>query len=389
MSEASAGPEAALTTSARVDDRNTEGSGQVPPSVVEALARIAQTLEEQKLLLTAKSDASSQPPSPSPVIPLYCTAERPESPASFESTPGLLFSNAIRRSAPAPIPSGKTANLETDSRARAAPKKEVRAERQSTAELASGQEEKAKAREKLVPKPPTMSGYPPIAKKGSESRKVWTKALSLAAFAGILTLVLLQKFPLLLGTVKAGVPGRSAMVQPAGYSVSKRSSESAAVTSSMPDTNKARDFRNRRTRSSDQSQDVVVRRFATDLGITSKNSHNKQELKRIFFNQDSDVIDSQYRPWLRQLAEALAKDSTAIVTLKGHTDDLGREAHNRRLSSRRADAVRNALVNEFHVPKARLIATGEGSDAPLQPNSSAEGRAYNRRVEVRLKHVSD
>lgn len=379
-----------VAASASVGDGVSDSVNQnMPPSVVEALARIAQALEEQKLLLMAKSDASSEPPSASPVIPLYCTAERAEISASSESTPGLLFSSAIRRSAAAAIPEGKTAELETNPPVTSIPRKEVRAERKSASDVAPEQEEKARANKSLISNPPAMSGFPPTAKKGAESRKVWTKALSFAAFAAALALMLFEKFPLLLGTVKAGVPGRSAVVQPAGYSVPTRSPESLIVTPGAPDTSKATDFHAPSAHVSNQSRDVVVRKFSTDLGVTSKNSDNKPELRRIFFNEDSDLIDSQYRPWLRQIAEALAKDPKAMVSLEGHTDDRGPEGHNLRLSSRRAIAVRNVLVNELHVPKTRLIASGAGSDAPLQPNSSAAGRAYNRRVEVRLTHSGD
>ena len=378
-----------VTASAGIGDGDTDNVNQMPPSVVEALARIAQALEEQKLLLMAKSDASSQPPSASPLIPLYCTAERTETPASSESTPGLLFSSAIRRRAAAAIPEDKTAELETNSAGTSVPRKEVQAERKSASDLAPEQEEKARAKQSLISNPPAISGFPPTGKKGAESRKAWTKALSFAAFAAILALMLFERFPLLLGTVKAGVPGRAAVVQPAGYSVPTRSPEPLMVTPGTPDTSKATDFHNPRAQASNQSRDVVVRKFSTDLGVTSKNSDNKQELRRIFFNEDSDLIDSQYRPWLRQIAEALAKDPKARVSLEGHTDDRGQEAHNLRLSSRRAIAVRNMLVNELHVPKTRLIASGAGSDAPLQPNSSAAGRAYNRRVEVRLTHSGD
>ena len=118
------------TASAHLDDRNSDGaSDYVPPAVVEALARITEALEEQRLLLMARSDALSQPSSESPVIPLYCTAtERTEAPAIVESAPGLLFSNAIRRSAPATIQAERTAKLETNLPARTpGNKKEVQA----------------------------------------------------------------------------------------------------------------------------------------------------------------------------------------------------------------------------------------------------------------------
>ena len=222
-------------------------------------------------------------------------------------------------------------------------------------------------------------------------------AASFVVFAGIAALMLAEKFPVHLGAVKASVPGRSAVVQSVGYSAPIGSPASLEAGPSVPSTStdtyfpKALPHRSDQSsnQSSGRSQDVIVRRFSTDLGITSKNSDNKQQLRRIFFKEDSDVIDSQYRPWLRQLADALAKDPRALVTLEGHTDGSGQEAHNLRLSSRRAMAVRNVLVNELHVPEARLIASGVGSRAPLQPDSTAEGRAYNRRVEVRPTRSSD
>ena len=377
-----------VTASAGFGDQNAAGASEyVPPSVDEALARITQALDEQRLLLTARSAASSQL-SVSPMIPHTTAAEGTKTPASFDSTSRLAPSTAIESSALAAIRGDGTAKLDTDSPRKTA-EREVQAERKSASDLAPEQEGKAPAKQSSISDPPAMPGYPPTEKKRSESRIVSTKALSFAAFAGILALMLVEKFPLHLGAVKAGVPGQSAVVQdgqPAGSSVPTRSPSSRIVGPGSPGTNTVTGLHDPRAHRSDPSQEVVVRTFPTDLDVTSKNSDNRQELRRIFFNEDSDMIDSQYRTWLQQLADALAEDPTAIVTLEGHTDGLGREAYNLGLSSRRAIAVRNALVNELHVPKARLTATGVGSETPLQPNSSAAGRAYNRRVEVRLRH---
>jgi general secretion pathway protein A len=379
------------TVSAHTGDRNAAGASEyVPPSVVEALARITQALDEQRLLLLAKSDASSQPLSATPVIPLYYSAEESvKPPVSLDSTAGQTSAMTIEGSTLAAIANDQAAKVETNSPPRTA-EKEPPAERKPASGLASEQQGTAREKQSLISSAPAMPGYPPAAKK--PSRTELTKALSFVAFAGILALLLVEKLPSLLGTVKAEVRGQSALVQnpqPAGYSVSTRSPASPIVTPSSPATDAATDFRPPRAHGSDQSKDVVVQRFSTDLSVTSKSSDNRQELRRIFFNEDSDLIDSQYRPWLQQLADALAKDPTATVTLEGHTDARGMEAYNRGLSSRRAIAVRNALVNELHVPNARLTATGVGSEAPLQPNSSAAGRAYNRRVEVRLTHSHD
>jgi outer membrane protein OmpA-like peptidoglycan-associated protein len=138
-----------------------------------------------------------------------------------------------------------------------------------------------------------------------------------------------------------------------------------------------------------KSNDVVTRTYSTDLDIAEEKSDHTQELKRIYFEQDSDAIADQYRPWLQQLADMLTQESNLSVTLEGHTDGLGEEAYNMELSSRRAIAVRNALVNELHVSKERIAVTGAGSADPLQPNSNSAGRAYNRRVEVRLSRPTN
>ncbi len=385
-----------MTESARAADQNTAGaSDYVPPSVVEALARINQALEEQRLLLMAKSGESSQPLAVPPIIPLYYSAEEAtKTPASFENTseaPGA----AIEGGTMAAITDDRTAKLETNSTLKTA-EEEVPADPNSASDLASHHDGNGGVKQSLISAPladsPAMARSAPTTKKLSPSRMAWTKALSFAAFAGILALMLFEKFPLRLGTVKAGLPGRSTVAQngqPASFSVPTRLPASLMVGPSSPGANPATDFQHPRAHGSDQSQEVVVQRFSTDLGVTSKNSSNGPELRRIFFNEDSDLIDSQYRPWLQQLADALAKDPAAIVTLEGHTDASGPEAHNLNLSNRRAIAVRNALVNELHVPQTRLTAKGLGSRTPLQPNSSAAGRAYNRRVEVRLTHSTD
>jgi type II secretory pathway predicted ATPase ExeA/outer membrane protein OmpA-like peptidoglycan-associated protein len=388
-------------------ERNPGAASEyVPPSVVEALARITQALEEQRLLLTARSDASSEPQSvllqsASPVIPLYyAAAENTENRTSFEDTPELLSSAAIEGSVAGWSASDRAVEAEANSPTATAEKDPPAELKLDSALLESALPDSAlpeKEGEKrtghsFVPVPAASPPHLRTATKPSEGRIERTKAVSLAAFAGILLLMLFEKFPLHLGAVKAGVRGQSAVAQAprqAGYSVSAGSPASLEVEASSAGKSTDTELRPPRPNSSDQSRDVVVRRFSTDLSVTKKTPDNRQELRRIFFNEDSDLIDAQYRPWLQQLADALAKDPTATVRLEGHTDASGGEAHNLRLSGRRAIAVRNILVSELHVPKTRLTTAGVGSEAPLQPNSTATGRAYNRRVEVRLTHASD
>ena len=66
----------------------------------------------------------------------------------------------------------------------------------------------------------------------------------------------------------------------------------------------------------------------------------------------------------------------------GHTDNVGALAHNMTLSKQRAEAVVNALVTNYQIAAARLIANGVGPLAPVASNAAEEGRAKNRRVEL-------
>jgi outer membrane protein OmpA-like peptidoglycan-associated protein len=114
-----------------------------------------------------------------------------------------------------------------------------------------------------------------------------------------------------------------------------------------------------------------------------------EDSNTILFDQNSAVIDEQYRLTLQGIADELAKDPRASAIIEGHTDDSGPEAYNLDLSSRRAIAVREALINEFNVPSTQLTAIGSGSAAPARPNSSAAGRAHNRRAAVRFVKLGE
>ena len=91
------------------------------------------------------------------------------------------------------------------------------------------------------------------------------------------------------------------------------------------------------------------------------------------------------RSRLGQVAEALLKDEAdATYVVEGHTDSSGTAAVNNELSRKRAEAVRDYLV-ERGVPADRITAEGHGADQPVAENSTAEGRANNRRVEIVVK----
>jgi OOP family OmpA-OmpF porin len=77
----------------------------------------------------------------------------------------------------------------------------------------------------------------------------------------------------------------------------------------------------------------------------------------------------------------LKRNPTLRVEIQGHTDNIGSEASNRKLSENRARAVMEYLVKKG-VEAERLSAAGYGSSRPIASNDTLEGRARNRRVEL-------
>lgn len=84
---------------------------------------------------------------------------------------------------------------------------------------------------------------------------------------------------------------------------------------------------------------------------------------------------------LDRLAKALQEQSGRSVVIEGHTDDVGSEASNQRLSEQRAQAVQLAL-QQRGVTTAQITAVGKGEGSPISGNDSAGGRQSNRRVEL-------
>jgi len=118
--------------------------------------------------------------------------------------------------------------------------------------------------------------------------------------------------------------------------------------------------------------------------------HIEQELKQkgqaeiygIYFDFASDKIKPESEPVLREIADAFNHNPTWKLRVEGHTDNIGGDEYNLDLSQRRAEAVKSALVNRYHIAAARLTPKGFGATRPKEPNDTLAGRARNRRVEL-------
>ena len=107
------------------------------------------------------------------------------------------------------------------------------------------------------------------------------------------------------------------------------------------------------------------------------------KLNNINFETNSAELKEDSYKELDRLLELLEKNPSIRVEISAHTDDVGSNQYNLKLSQRRAKAVVNYLVEKGVDPR-RLIAKGYGETKPLVPNDSEEHRAMNRRVEFKI-----
>lgn len=105
----------------------------------------------------------------------------------------------------------------------------------------------------------------------------------------------------------------------------------------------------------------------------------------IYFKNKSTVIDEQYRSTLSIASQLLKNNKNFILQIDGHTDSSGSLAANNKVSTARANSVKDFILNEYKVNPDQLIATGLGPAKPIANNATADGRAKNRRVTVTLK----
>ncbi|MBP6874537.1 MAG: OmpA family protein [Candidatus Eisenbacteria bacterium] len=102
----------------------------------------------------------------------------------------------------------------------------------------------------------------------------------------------------------------------------------------------------------------------------------------ILFDSGSDRIKAESYKTLALIGELLSGDAALKVSIEGHTDSDGADDANLALSQRRADAVRTYLADELKIDRARMETKGWGESKPIDVNTTPEGKANNRRVEL-------
>jgi len=106
----------------------------------------------------------------------------------------------------------------------------------------------------------------------------------------------------------------------------------------------------------------------------------------ITFDVSSAAVQASFRPTLASVAKVLTEYEDTLVTISGHTDSSGSDDFNQLLSEQRATAVADIILQSGIVVE-RVAAIGYGENQPIADNSTANGRAENRRVEISLDAI--
>lgn len=123
------------------------------------------------------------------------------------------------------------------------------------------------------------------------------------------------------------------------------------------------------------------------IDVTESGDGILLNLPDVTFAVDSTEISPAFQSALTRVAQSMVQYPDSLVDVYGHTDSTGSDQYNLDLSQRRADAVSRYLISRG-VSSARLQAKGMGESYPVADNNTADGRAKNRRVEVKITPVS-
>jgi outer membrane protein OmpA-like peptidoglycan-associated protein len=138
-------------------------------------------------------------------------------------------------------------------------------------------------------------------------------------------------------------------------------------------------------------QEAELRALMRDSGVTVTRKGEDIVLNmpgNITFRTGSADLNAQFFKVLDGVAQVSKKYDKTIIEIAGHTDNVGGADFNRQLSQRRASAVAQYLQSRG-VSESRIITAAGGEDHPTASNSTEQGRAANRRVEVTLAPLKE
>ncbi len=130
----------------------------------------------------------------------------------------------------------------------------------------------------------------------------------------------------------------------------------------------------------DVPADARYQELVRDIQLKPIEKGSRVVLNNIFFETGKAVLSSESRVELGKAVELMRTNKSMVIEVGGHTDNVGKEAANMKLSHERARSVRDHLIGAG-IAAERVQAKGYGQTQPIASNDSDEGRAANRRTE--------
>jgi outer membrane protein OmpA-like peptidoglycan-associated protein len=134
-----------------------------------------------------------------------------------------------------------------------------------------------------------------------------------------------------------------------------------------------------------EARDAQIKKLQDSLNAKQTERGTVVTFGDVLFDLNKADLKSSGLNNVSQLAAFLQQNADRKVIVEGYTDSTGSDSYNVSLSERRASSVRMALV-KMGVDPARIVSQGYGKEYPVADNSSASGRAMNRRVEVTISN---
>ncbi|MBK7631223.1 MAG: OmpA family protein [Ignavibacteriales bacterium] len=135
----------------------------------------------------------------------------------------------------------------------------------------------------------------------------------------------------------------------------------------------------------DKGQRVMISNFriaeVEETFESLMKSTGKYSTSGIYFDVNKATVKAQSMGLLKQIGEALKKQSEIKIKIIGHTDSQGDDKSNQTLSEKRAESVKKILNEQFGISNNRMITEGKGESEAIDDNNTLNGRANNRRVE--------
>jgi OmpA-OmpF porin, OOP family len=138
------------------------------------------------------------------------------------------------------------------------------------------------------------------------------------------------------------------------------------------------------TAAQQSAQEAVNRADSLASVVSNLDSYKQIATASVTFGFDKSVLTKKDKAQLDQLGPQLSQTKGYILEVTGGTDSVGSAQYNYELSQRRAEAVVQYLASKYNVPAHKFYLIGIGKDKEVAPNTTAEGRAKNRRVEIQI-----